>query len=119
MKFRIGRLEFGINSLADIRLLYKAWDRLWTMEGGQPPYSILVYVTIEDRLPGEQVCLNFQASPDMLDRFLEILKKDGLQFTRNDLIPDFLILCRIDKDRGGLAVIGGSGADEPGSGPDS
>jgi hypothetical protein len=68
MKFRIGRLEFGTNCLADIRFLYKAWDRFWTLEGGQPPY--LVYVMIEDRLPGEIVTLNFQASPDMLDRFL-------------------------------------------------
>ena len=119
MQFRRGRLEFGINCLADIRLLYKAWDRLWTMEDGVPPYSILVYVMIEDRLPGEQVTLNFQASPDVLDRFLEILKKDGLQFTRNDLIPDFLIMCRVDKDRGGLTVIGGSGAGEPGGGPEA
>ena len=37
MKFRIGRLEFGINCLADIRFLYHAWDRLWTLEGGVPP----------------------------------------------------------------------------------
>jgi hypothetical protein len=118
MKFRIGRLEFGINCLADIRFLYKAWDRLWTLEGGVPHYSILVYVMIEDRLPGEQVCLNFQASPDVLNRFLEILKKDGLRFTRNDLIPDFLIMCRVEKDRGGLSIIGGSGGDGPDNGPE-
>ena len=61
MKFRMCRLEFGINCLADIRVLYYAWDRLWTLEGGVPPYSILVYVTIEDRLPGEQVSLNFHS----------------------------------------------------------
>jgi hypothetical protein len=34
MKTRMVRLEFGINCLADIRLLYHAWDRLWTLEGG-------------------------------------------------------------------------------------
>ena len=118
MKFRRGRLEFGINCLADARFLYHAWDRLWTQEGGVPPHSILVYLTIEDRLPGEQVNLNFQASPEVLDRFLEILKKDGLQFTRNDLIPDFLIMCRVEKDRGGLTVIGADGRHDPDNGPE-
>jgi hypothetical protein len=70
MKNRLCRLEVGINCLADIRFLYYAWDRLWTLEGGVPPHSILPYITIEDRVPGEQVSLNFQASPEMLDRFL-------------------------------------------------
>jgi len=118
MKFRKGRLEFGVNCLADIRVLYKAWDRLWTLEGGVPPHSILVYVTIEDRLPGEQVCINFQASPEMLDRFLAILEQDGLKFSRNDFIPGFLIMCRVDKDRGGLTVIGADGSNESGNGPE-
>ena len=116
MKSRIGRLEFGVNCLADIRVLYKAWDRLWTLEGGVPPYSILVYVMVDDRLPEEQVSLNFQASTEVLERFLSILEQDGLKFTRNELIPGFLIMCRVDKDRGGLTVIGGSGGDEPGNG---
>jgi hypothetical protein len=96
--------------------LYHAWDRLWTLEGGVPPHSILVYVTIEDRLPGEQVSLNFQASPEMLNRFLRALEQDGFKFSRNEFIPGFLIMCRVDKDRGGLTVIGGSGGDEPTSG---
>ena len=109
MKTRMCRLEFGVNCLADIRFLYHAWDRLWTMEGGVPPHSILVYVTIEDRLPGEQVSLNFTASMEVLDRFLGILEQDGLKFTRNEIIPGFLILCRVEKERGGLTVIGGSG----------
>jgi hypothetical protein len=41
MKTRICRLEFGITCLADIRFLYYAWDRLWTLEGGVPPHTIL------------------------------------------------------------------------------
>jgi hypothetical protein len=118
MKTRMCRLEFGLNCLADIRFLYKAWDRLWTQEGGVPPHSILVYVTIEDRLPGEQVSLNFQASPEMLDRFLNTLEQDGLKFTRNEFIPGFLLMCRVDKDQGRLTVISGSGDDEPGSVPE-
>ena len=118
MKTRMCRLEFGINCLADIRFLYHAWDRLWTLEGGVPPHSILVYVTIEDRLPGEQVSLNFQASSEMLDRFLSILEQDGLKFTRDELIPGFLIMCRVEKDRGGLTVIGANDRHEPDNGPE-
>jgi hypothetical protein len=55
----------------------------------------------------------------MLDRFMRILAEDGLQFSREELIPGFLIMCRVDKDRSGLTVIGGSGGDEPGSGQNS
>jgi hypothetical protein len=76
----------------------------------------MVYLTIEDRLPGDQVCMNFTASTEMLDRFMSILEQDGLKFIRNDLMPGFLVICRVDKDRGGLTVIGGSGSDEPGGG---
>ena len=115
MKTRMCRLEFGVNCLADIRFLYHAWDRVWTLEGGVPPHSILLYITIEDRLPGEQVCLNFIASTEMLDRFLSSLEKDGFKFTRNEFIPGFLIMCRVDKDRGGLTVIGANDGQEPGS----
>ena len=86
--------------------------------GGWGTSIRLVYVTIEDRLPGEQVSLNFQASTEMLDRFLSILEQDGLKFSRDEIVPGFLIICRVEKDRGGLTVIGGSGGDEPGSGPE-
>jgi hypothetical protein len=117
MKTRTCRLEFGVNCLADIRFLYYAWDRLWSLEGGVPQSrSIMVYVTIEDRLPGDQVCLNFTASTEMLDRFMGILEQDGLKFTRNDLMPGFLIICRVDKDRGGLTVIGADDRHDSGSG---
>jgi hypothetical protein len=54
----------------------------------------------------------------MLDRFLGSLEKDGLKFSRNELMPGFLILCRVDKDRGGLTVIGSSGGDEPDNVPE-
>ena len=118
MKTRMCRLEFGINCLADIRFLYHAWDRLWTLEGGIPPHSILTYVTIEDRLPGEQVSLNFTAEMEVLEKFMSILEQDGLKFTRNELVPGFLILCRVDKDRGGLTVIGGDDRHDPDGGPE-
>jgi hypothetical protein len=66
MKTRLCRSEFSVNCLADIKFLYHAWDWLWTQEGGVPPHTILPYITIEDRLPGEKVSLNFQASMEML-----------------------------------------------------
>jgi hypothetical protein len=119
MKTRMCRLEFGVNCLADIRFLYHAWDRLWTQKGGVPNHTLLVYVMIEDRLPGEQVTLNFTASKEILDRFMSILEQDGFKFNREELIPGFLIVCQVDKDRGVLTVINGSGGDEPGNGQDS
>jgi hypothetical protein len=118
MKTRMCRLEFGINCLADIRVLYHAWDRLWTLEGGVPPHSILVYVTIEDRLPGEQVSLNFTAEMEVLEKFMSILEQGGLKFTRIELVPGFLVMCRVDKDRGGLTVIGANARHDPDGGPD-
>ena len=63
--------------------------------------------------------MNFTAELEVLDRFLGILEQDGLKFSRNEFIPGFLILCRVEKDKGGLTVIGGSGGDEPGNGQDS
>jgi hypothetical protein len=119
MKFRKGRLEFGVTCLADIRFLYWAWDRFWTLEAGGSTESPLLYITIEDRLPGEQVNLNFQAQPEVLERFLGNLEQAGLKFSRHDLIPGFLTKCWVEKDRGGLTVIGGSGAGEPGGGPEA
>jgi hypothetical protein len=118
MKTRMCRLEFGVNCLADVRLLYHAWDRLWTQKGGVPNHTLLVYVMIEDRLPGEQVTLNFTASMEMLDRFMSILEQDGLKFTRNELIPGFLIMCRVDQDRGGLTVISANDRHDPGNEPE-
>jgi hypothetical protein len=118
MKTRMVRLEFGVNCLKDIRVLYHAWDRLWTQEGGVPNHTLLVYIMIEDRLPGEQVSLNFTASPEMLDRFMSTLEKDGLKFTRNELIPGFLILCRVNKDRGELTVIGTNDCRDPSGEPE-
>ena len=54
----------------------------------------------------------------MLDRFLSILEQDGLKFSRDEFIPGFLTMCRVDKDRGGLTVIGANDRHEPDSGPE-
>jgi hypothetical protein len=94
MKTRSCMLEFVVYGLEDIRILYRAWDRLWTVEDRGNTESILPYVTVDDRLPGEEVSLNFHATSEVLDRFLGILEQGGLKFTRHDFIPGFLIMCQ-------------------------
>ncbi len=59
MKTRLCRLEFGIGGLEDLRRLYRAWDSLWAIEDRGNTESIMVYVTVDDRLPGEEVSLEF------------------------------------------------------------
>jgi hypothetical protein len=78
----------------------------------------LVYVTIEDRLPGEQVSINFQASTEVLDQFMSILEQDGLRFSCDEIVPGLLTICRVEKDRGGLTVIGANGRHDPDNGPE-
>ena len=89
MKTRMCRLEFAITGMADLRLLYRAWDNFWATEDRGNAESILVDLTVDDRLPGEEVSLNFHAAPEALERFLGILEQDGLKFSRNFVIPDF------------------------------
>lgn len=113
MTTRLCRLEFAIAGMADLRHLYQAWDKFWALEDQENTESIMVYVTVDDRLPGEEVCLNFTATPEVLDKFLDILKKDGLKFTCNDTIPGFLIMCRVDHDRAGLGAIGAKDGHDP------
>lgn len=96
MKTRICRLEFGVSGLADIRVLYKVWDSIWTLGDWGNNESIQVYITVDDRLPEEKVSLVFNAAPEVLDRFLGVLEQGGLKFSRNDFIPSLLIMCRID-----------------------
>jgi hypothetical protein len=118
-KFPICRLEFGVSSMEDIRFLYRAWDGLWTVEDRGSTDSILVYVSIDDRLPGEEVSLNFHATEEVLDKFLNVLEQKGLRFTRNDLIPGLIITCRVEPDRAGLEDIGADGGHDPGGRRDS
>jgi hypothetical protein len=73
---------------------------------------------VEDRVPGEQVNLNFQASPEVLDKFLGILENDGLKFSCDEVVPGFLTMCRVEKDRGGLMVIGTNDRHGPDNDPE-
>ncbi|MFA4902797.1 MAG: hypothetical protein WC600_08630 [Desulfobaccales bacterium] len=108
-KFPICRLEFGVGSMEDIRFLYRAWDDLWTLEDRGSTDCILMYVSVDDRLPDEEVSLNFNATEEVLDRFLNVLEQSGLRFSCSDLIPGFIKTCREDHDRGGLDAIGANG----------
>jgi hypothetical protein len=116
MKTRLCRLEFAITGMADLRFLYRAWDNLWAIEDRGNAESIMIYVTVDDRLPGEEVSLNFTATPEVLDKFLGILEQGGLKFSRHDFLPGFLITCRVDHDRGSLHIIDGKGGHDSGGG---
>ncbi len=100
MKSHLCRLEFGVYSLADIRLLIKAWDRILALDPPGTSQSAIVAATVDDRLPEETVSLNFYGIPEVLDRFLGILEKGGLKFTRSEIIPGYFIMCRVDQDKG-------------------
>ncbi len=101
MKTRSCRLEFGVSSLADIRLLIKAWDRILALEPPGTSLSAMVSATVDDQGPSERVGLNFYAIPEALDRFLGILEQEGLRFTRREIIPGNFIMCRVDQELDG------------------
>lgn len=117
MKPHLCRLEFGVACLADIRLLIKDWDRILALEPPGTSQSALVAATVDDRLPEEQVSLNFYEIPEVLDRFLGMLEKDGLRFTRNETIPGFFVMCRVDQEPGGLRVLDTNGYHGSENGP--
>ena len=99
MKTRLCMLEFIVSCLTDIRLLYRAWNNLLTLEGRGNTESTLVNVAVDDRLPGEEVALNFHAAPEVLDKFLDILEQNGIKFSCDELIPGMVKMCRIDHSR--------------------
>jgi hypothetical protein len=55
---------------------------------------------------------------EVLEKFMSILEQGGFKFTRNEFIPGFLIMCRAEKDRGGLTVIGANDRHDPDGGPE-
>ncbi len=98
LKFRLSRLEFVIRGMQDIRLLYRTWAGLWTDEDRGNNESVLVYVTVDDRLPGGEISLNFYAAEEVLEKFLSILEQSGLKFSCEEFIPGLIKMCRIDHD---------------------
>jgi hypothetical protein len=109
------QMEFGVTSLADIRLLLHTWQVLLMQEAQASSESSLVCVIVEDRVPGEEVKLCFGATQDVLHKFLQTLEVKGVKFTHNALIPGILILCRIVRDQGEVRVIYSKDAVSPGA----
>jgi hypothetical protein len=105
--------------MADLKFLYRAWDGLWTVEDRGNTDSILVYVSVDDRLPGGEASLNFHGTPQVQDKFLSILEEKGLKFSCEDFLPGLVKICRIDHDRGGLGAIRANGSHDPGGRRDS
>lgn len=107
MKEPLFHLEFGVNSLNDIRLLVHEWEEIlidvfdqyeWEFQlhlGLVTGYKI-VRITIEDRLPGEEVLLNFAAPKEVIIQFLDTLKAKGVAFQEQTIIPEMLIKCRMN-----------------------
>jgi hypothetical protein len=105
----VGRLEFGVACLGDIRYLLKVWHELLVREMLESNESSLVHVLVEDRRPGEEVKLCFMAAQEVLHRFLQFLDDRGLKFNCNEIIPGILTICRIIRDRGVMEVISPKG----------
>lgn len=99
MKFPVSMLEFGISDLSDIRFLVKAWKKHLVKEDLEGTNSMLVNVTVDDRTPEEELSLNFYATQEVLDRFLEALEKEGFKFSRTEIIPGLLTMCRVEHER--------------------
>ena len=57
MKKRLKQLEISVSDLADIRLLVKTLRQVLSLAGRDPADVMLVYVTVEDRVPGEEETL--------------------------------------------------------------
>jgi hypothetical protein len=106
VKNRLCQLEFGVACLGDIRSLLKVWQRVLAREGLGDSQASLVNVSIEDRRPGEEVRLVFQADQGVLNRFLSTLTDADFGYVCRDLLPGLLTLCRASRERGGLKVIG-------------
>ncbi len=100
MKKRPKHLEIGVSCLEDIRLLVKTWRQVLTLAGRDPTEVRWVYVTVEDRVPGEEVKVSFQEYPEILEAVLKALEDQGRKVTCEDLIPGILTIGRMERIRG-------------------
>lgn len=99
MKPRKCRLEFGIITLSDIRFLLRVWRRFWIDQGKGIGESGPVDITMEHRVPGEELFLNFTLTPEELERFLTRLGEEGLKFTCDEIVPRMYTTCRLEQER--------------------
>ena len=87
------RMDFKVNNLEEVRTIVEAWKAV--VESIPSPAAVkigrtstplpfdVVGVNVNKKLsPGQDVFLEFVATPDMLDRFFKDLRRKGLQFTQ-------------------------------------
>ncbi len=51
----------------------------------------------KEALDREEVQLNFQDEKEVLERFLKTLEEQGVKFNRQELVPEMVTVCRLDR----------------------
>ena len=101
------QLEFFVTCFDDIRVLLKAWQRVLVLEGLEDSRASIVPVSIEDRRPGEEVRLVFEAQHRIQNRFLSALTEAHLiKYVCFDVIPGTWTKCWVTRDQVALKVMG-------------
>ncbi len=100
MKKRPQQLEIGVSGLEDIRLLMKTWRHILSLAGRESTEVRWVFVTVEDRVPGEEVSLIFQEYLEILERFIKALEDLGGKVVCEELIPGICTTGRMEWTQG-------------------
>jgi hypothetical protein len=101
MEMRLRLVQFGVAGLEDVRTLLSRWQAVLSRlaQETSPASDLTAYrqvgVEVEQRLPGEEVLLNFLAPPALLERFLADLREQGLAYSEQEVIPWMLVKCRL------------------------
>jgi hypothetical protein len=93
MDKQLYRMDFRVGSLGEVRTIVEVWKAVVASLPSPAAVKIgrtstplpfdVVGVSVDKKLPpGQDVFLEFIATPDMLDRFFKDLRQKGLQFTQ-------------------------------------
>jgi len=106
MEKQLYRMDFQVRSLEEVRTIVEVWKAV--VESLPSPAAVkigrtstplpfeVVGVNVDKKLPpGQDVFLEFVATPDMLDRFFKDLRRKGLQFTQEFDKKARFIRCRV------------------------
>lgn len=100
MKKRPKQLEISVSDLADIRLLVNTWRQVLSLAGRESTEVMWVFVTVEDRVPGEEVSLVFQDYKEILEGFIKALEDQGRKVVCEELIPGICSIGRMERIQG-------------------
>lgn len=100
------QLEFVVSCLGDIRVLLQVWQQVLVLEGLEDSRASIVPVSIEDRRPGEEARLVFEAQHRIQKRFLSALTETRLKYVCFDTIPGIWTKCWVTRDQVALKVLG-------------